>query len=257
MFATIGIIIDIVIIAAFAIFTFIGIRKGFLHSLISLFSWTFCLLVAFLTAKYVAGWINGIFNFSGMLGNSISDALIDSNNFFGQAINSYASKDELLKAIPSDTNGLLKQLIKVVFSNSSVDMSSTESIGSVVGIGLGQVITIVITGILIFIILKVAVMLLNKLFKKIAQTKVLGTVNKVLGGILGFIKVGFIVIGLNLVLCGLSLIPLVNKTINPLINENTFVEKFAYNKTDELFSSYILEGKVLENWVDDLWENKK
>lgn len=257
MLATIGIIIDVVIIAALAIFTFIGIRKGFLHSLLSLFSWSFCLLVAFLTAKYVAGWINGIFNISGMLGDKISGALIDSNNFFAQAINSFASKEDVIKAIPSDTNGLLKQLIKVVFNNSSVDMSSTKTVGSVVGAGLGQVITIVITGILIFIILKVATMLLSKLFKKIAQTKVLGTLNKVLGGILGFIKVGFVVVGLNLVLCGLSLIPVVNKTINPLINENTFVEKFTYNKTDELFSSYILEGKVLENWVGDLWENRK
>ena len=152
MLATIGIIIDVVIIAALAIFTFIGIRKGFLHSLLSLFSWSFCLLVAFLTAKYVAGWINGIFNFSGMLGDKISGALIDSNNFFAQAINSFASKEDVIKAIPSDTNGLLKQLIKVVFNNSSVDMSSTKTIGSVVGAGLGQVITIVITGILIFII---------------------------------------------------------------------------------------------------------
>lgn len=252
--ATIGIVIDIVILACLGIFTLVGIKKGFLHSLISLFSWTFCLLVAFLTAKYVAGWINGIFNFSGMLGDKISGALVDSNNFFAQAINTYATKEDLINAIPSNTNGLLKQLIKIVFTNSAVDMSSTNSIGSITGESLGQIIVIVITGILIFIILKIAVMLLNKLFKKIAETKVLGTLNKILGGILGFVKVVFVVIGLNLVVVGLSLIPAVDKTVTTLVNENTYVEKFVYSKTDELFSNYILEGKALDSWIEDLWK---
>lgn len=252
--ATIGIIIDIVIIASLGIFTFVGIRKGFLHSLISLFSWTFCLLVAFLTAKYVAGWINGIFNFSGMLGNKISGALINSNNFFAQAINTYATKEDLINAIPTNTNGLLKQLIKIVFSNKNVDMTSTNSIGSITGESLGHIVVIVITGILIFIILKIAVMLLNKLFKKIAETKILGTLNKILGGILGFIKVAFIIIGLNMVVVALSAIPAVDKTVTTLVNENTYVEKFAYSKTDELFSKYIVEGKALDSWIEDLWK---
>lgn len=254
MLATIGIFVDIIIISCLAIFTLIGIKKGFLHSLISLFSWTFCLLIAFLTAKYVANWINGIFNFSGLLGGKISKSLIESNNFFAQTINSYASKEDLINAIPSDTNGLLKQLIKVVFSNSAVNMESAETIGKIAGESLGQIIVIVVTGIIIFIVLKIAVMLLSKLFKKISETKILGTINKILGGILGFIKVAFMVVGFNLVLVGLSFIPAVDKTITPLVNENTFIEKFAYSKTDELFSSYILEGKAIDNWIEDMWK---
>ena len=257
MLSTIGLIIDIAIIASLIIFAFIGIKKGFLHSIISLFSWVFCLLVAFLTAKYVAGWINGIFDLSGLIGSKISGALIDSNNFFAQAINTFATKEEIINTIPSETNSFVKQIIKVVFSNSAVDMTSTESIGSVVGVGLGQIITIVIAGILIFVVLKIAVALLNKLFNKISKTKVLGAVNKVLGAVFGVIKVAFVVVGLNLVLVGLSVIPMVNKTITPLIQENTYVEKFTYNVTDKLFTNYIVDGKILENWIGDMWENRK
>ncbi len=257
MLSTVGLIIDIVIIASLAIFALIGMKKGFLHSIISLFSWAFCLLIAFLTAKYVAGWINGIFDFAGLIGDKISKSLIDSNNFFAQSINSFSNKDAIIAAIPENTNGLVKQIIKVVFSNSSVDMASTESVGSIVGDSLGQVITIVIAGILIFIILKIAVALLTKLFNKISQTKVLGTLNKVLGGILGVLKAGFAIIGLNLVLVGLSLLPMVNKTITPLIQENTYVEKFVYNTTDKLFESYVIDGKLMENWIGDMWESRK
>lgn len=257
MLSTIGLIIDIVIILALVIFTCIGLKKGFLHSIISLFSWAFCLLVAFLTAKYVAGWINGIFNFAGLIGDKISGGLIESNNFFAQAVNSFTNKEAIIEAIPEDTNSVVKQLIKVVFTNSAVDMNSTASIGSLVGDSLGQIITIVIAGILIFIVLKVAVALLTKLFNKIAQTKVLGTVNKVLGAILGFLKAGFIVIGLNLVLVGLSLLPMVNKTLTPLIQENTHVEKLIYNTTDKVFTNYIVDGKLMDNWIEDMWKSKK
>lgn len=256
MLSTIGLIIDIVIIASLVIFALIGIKKGFLHSIISLFSWAFCLLIAFLTAKYVATWINGIFDFASFFGDKISAGLIESNNFFAQAINTFSSKDDVIKAIPSDTNGLVKQIIKVVFSNSSVDMKSTETVGSVVGDSLGQIITIVIAGILIFILLKIAVALLTKLFNKISQTKVLGTVNKVLGGILGVLKAGFAIIGLNLVLVGLSLLPMVNKTTTPLIQENTHVEKLIYNTTDKVFTNYIVDGKLMDNWIEDMWKNR-
>ena len=257
MLSTVGLIIDIVIISALLIFALIGIKKGFLHSVISLFSWAFCLLIAFLTAKYVAGWINGIFDFAGLIGNKISDGLIESNNFFAQAINSFSNKEAVIAAIPEDTNGLIKQIIKVVFSNSAVNMNSTDTIGSIVGNSLGQIITIVIAGILIFVVLKIAVALLTKLFNKISQTKVLGTVNKVLGAIFGFLKVGFVIVGLNFVLIGLSLLPVVNKTLTPLIQENTYVEKVVYNATDKLFESYVIDGKLMENWIGNMWESRK
>jgi len=257
MLSTVGLIIDIIIIAVLVIFAIIGLKKGFLHSIISLFSWAFCLLIAFLTAKYVAGWINSIYDFASLIGDKISSSLIEGNNFFAQAINTFTNKEEIIAAIPGETNGLVKQIIKVVFTNSSVDMTSTETVGSVVGYSIGQVTTIVIAGILIFIVLKIAVALLTKLFNKIAQTKVLGAVNKVLGAILGVLKAGFIVLGLNLVLVGLSMVPFVNKTITPIVQENTYVEKFIYNTTDKLFESYVIDGKLMENWIGDMWENRK
>ena len=105
--------------------------------------------------------------------------------------------------------------------------------------------------------LKIAIALLTKLFNKIAKTKVLGALNKVLGGILGVLKAGFIIFGLNLVLVGLSMLPMVNKTLTPLIQENTYVEKFVYNSTDKLFEKYVVEGKLMENWIGDMWENRK
>ena len=258
MFATIGIIIDIVIITILIIFGIIGLKKGLFKTVLSVFSWFVCLLVAIFTAKYVAGWINGLYDFSGLIGNGISKSLIKSNNFFAQSISFYAvgGKESLIDAIPSDVNALVKQLIKVVFSNTQVDMSSTETIGSVVGLGLGQICMIVISGILVFIVLKIAVALLSKLFDQMAKTKIIGGLNRFLGLVLGLIRGALIVIVINLILVGLSLVPMVNKLTTPIIQENTYVEKVIYKTTDKYFGKYVIEGDTVKNWIEDVWAKR-
>lgn len=259
MISTVGIIIDIVIVALFVIFGLIGLKKGFLKSVLSLFSWVVCIVVAFLTAKYVAKWINEIYDFSALIGDKIANGLTKTNEFFAQSINVYEAggKEALINASSSlNINSLLKQIIKVVFSNSNVDMSSSESIGSVVGDSLGDISMIIIAGILVFIILKIAVALLSKLFKKIEQTKVLGGLNKILGLALGLIKASLIVLVINCILVGVSLIPLGNKLLTPVIQDNTHVEKVIYNTTDQLFEKYVIKGDVVDNLIENLWEKR-
>ena len=185
MMATIGLIIDVLIVGALIIFGIIGFNKGFLKSLISLFSWIVCIIIAIFTAKYVAGWINGVYDFSGFIGEKIANALIDTNEFFARAISEFENTQQIIGSLPSDLNGLLRQLIKVVFSNTSVDMTSTDSIASVVGSSLGHICMVIIAGILVFIVLKIVVALLSRLFDNIARTKILGGLNKVIGLLFG------------------------------------------------------------------------
>ena len=115
---------------------------------------------------------------------------------------------------------------------------------------------VVVAGILVFIILKIAVALLSKLFKNIEQTKILGGLNKVLGLVLGFLKASLIIVIVNVILVALSLVPAINKTITPLIQDNTHVERVIYNTTDKLFGKYVVEGDVVKNLVEDLWKKR-
>lgn len=257
MLSTIGIIIDIAIVLAVIISGLIGLKTGFLKSVLSFFSWVVCLIVAVFAAKYVAGWINGIYDFSALIGGKVSTSLVKFNEFFGRSINTFANTEEIVANLPSNMNGLLKQLIKVVFSNNSVDMTSEESVGSFVGSCLGEISMVIISGILVFVVLKIVVALLSRLFDNIEKTKVLGGLNKFLGLLLGVLRAAIIIVIVNVVLAGLSLVPFVNnKIINPIIKENTHVEKVIYNKTDELFGKYVIQGDTVKNWIEDLWENR-
>lgn len=256
MMATIGLIIDVLIVGALIIFGIIGFNKGFLKSFISLFSWIVCIIIAIFTAKYVAGWINGVYDFSGFIGEKIANGLIDTNEFFARVISEFENTQQIIGSLPSDLNGLLRQLIKVVFSNTSVDMTSTDSIASVVGSSLGHICMVIIAGILVFIVLKIVVALLSRLFDNIARTKILGGLNKVIGLLFGVLKAGCVIVLLNCILVALSLIPAVNNTITPLIQDNTYIEKVIYNTTDDFIEKYIIEGDLLDDWITDLWNSR-
>ena len=258
MSISIGITIDIIIVAIVAIFSIIGYKKGLLNSVLSIFSWSACILIAIFTAKYVAGWLNLIKDFSGLIGNKITKSLIKSNEFFAQSINLFEAggKDALVNAIPNNVNSVMKHLIKIVFSSNKVDFSSSETIGSVVGASLGHIAMIVITGVLIFIVLMIIVALLRKIFGNIEKTTILGGLNKFLGLLLGLIKATLIVGIINLILVSASLVPLVNKTVTPIIKEDTYVERYIYKATDKLFEKYVIDGDLIENWVEDLWKKR-
>ena len=85
----------------------------------------------------------------------------------------------------------------------------------------------------------------------------MGGLNKILGLVLGIVKAASIIITINCVLVGLTLIPAVNKTITPLVQDNTKIERFIYNKTDKILEQYVIEGEALDNWISSLWEARK
>ena len=258
MLSTIGIIIDIAVVLVLVIFALIGLKKGLFKTVLSLFSWVVCLAIAIFTAKYVAGWINGIYNFSGLIGGGIEKGFTNSNAFFGTAVSTFnGDKAALFSAIPTEINGFVRELIHMVFNSVNLEnVTADATVGAIMGSTLGHICMVVISGILVFIVLKIVVALLSKLFENIEKIKILGGLNKVLGLALGLIKGGLIIFAINFALVGLTLIPPVNNVITPIIQDHTYVENFIYDKTDELFGKYIVEGNVIQDFISNLWENR-
>ena len=77
--------------------------------------------------------------------------------------------------------------------------------------------------------------------------------NKIMGLIFGLAKCAVIVFVMNFILVALTLIPPVNKTVTPIINDNTKVEKVVYQASDKLFEKYVVNGKIVESWLQDIW----
>ena len=166
------------------------------------FSWIVCVVIAVLLAKHVAKLVNGIYNFSGLIGNKIAAGLNGNGEFFSKPINQLGveNKQQLIAAIPANTNGMLAQLIKVVINNAKIDFAScTSTVASIVGLGLGNIIMVVVCGVLLFVVLKLIVFALTKLFNKITDVKVIGILNKILGAVFGVLKAAVVIFVFNFI----------------------------------------------------------
>ena len=246
----VGIIIDVVLVAILLIYAVIGLKKGFLKSVLSLFSWVVCLLIAIFTAKYVALWVNSMFDFAGWIGGGIAQGLEGMNEFFKITVGEYVANP----VIPEAVSGIIKTITSMALGN--VDLATVDPstpLSSVVGSGIGLICLMIICGILIFVILKIVIKLLSKLFDNISRTRILGGVNRVLGVLFGLVKGAVMVFLINGLLVALSMIPAVNTTITPIIQDHTYVEKFVYNTTDNLVEKYVIEGEVVQNWLEGVW----
>lgn len=252
----VGITIDIVLVLVVLVFALIGIKKGFFKSLLSLFNWVVCLVVSIWLAKYIANWVGSWFGMENAIAGKISTSLVGMNNELSNSVASFGDKDSIMAAC-SGMNGLIKQIISMIFSSSKVDFTSEAAVADVAGSGIAHVCVIAISALLLFIVIKIVLAILGKLFDNIARTKVLGGLNRALGFVFGLVKGACIVIIINIVAVALSLIPAINNTvIKPVLQENTTVEKFVYEKTDEVIGKYVVDGQLIQKWIDGLWENR-
>ncbi len=252
----VGVVIDVVLVALVVVFALVGFKKGFFKSVLSLFSWIVCLLIAIFCAKYVAMLLDKMFKLSTVLGNKIALSF-NGVEGFGNQISSFENKEQIIDLIKnSNINGILKTLITGVISKSNVDMASSKTVASLIGASLGHICVVVISGVLIFILLKIILAILNAVLSKLTKNKVLGGVNKAFGLVFGALKGFLIIVIINIVLVVISLVPLANNVIKTGVVNNTHVERVIYNKTDELFGKYVIKGGMLQNFITNLWESR-
>lgn len=252
----IGIAIDAAIVLAVVIYGLVGLKRGLFKSLLALFTWSVCIIIAFYTAKYVATWINSMYDFSGLIGGKLTGSIVGLNPMFENVIcEHYSDSGALISEINSiEINGAIKQVFKIVFKNANIDYATCDqTVGAVAGASLGQIAVIVASGILVFLVLKLAVFLLGKFFDGLTKSHVIGTLNRILGLVFGVVKCAVVVFVINFVLVALTLIPPVNKTVTPIINDNTKIEKIVYKASNDVFEKYVINGKVVESWLKDIW----
>ncbi len=254
--STVGIVLDVAIVALLLICAFIGLHKGFFKSIISMISTIVVLIVSIYFASPLAKLINKIYDFTGLIAGKLSSSIASMGAFYSEVIPSGVSGADIANNIPSSTNGFLKTLMSYVLKPLTASEIEGATVAEIVSGAFASIIMTIIAGILLFILIKIVLSLASKLFDNITQNKVIGFVNKIFGFIFGFIKGGLIIFVFTVILTLLTVIPLVNTKVSPIIQDHTKIAKPIYNYTDELVEKYVIDGKLIQKWVDSLWENK-
>jgi len=188
--------VDIVVIAILLITGIIGYFRGFLKTLISFCGTLVTLAIAIFLAKYVAGWLESLFGMtSGItawLRPSVADECSDGvlsgvMLIFGQILMGHSAYN----------------------INDPATVQSEEFIDAFSG-ALGNIVATVVTVLILFVAIKIVLLILNKVFDKITQSKIVGGLDKFLGFLLGILKGAVAVFGI------FSLIYLLSPVITPL-----------------------------------------
>ncbi|MBO4936806.1 MAG: CvpA family protein [Clostridia bacterium] len=253
--SVIGIILEIVVVLVILVAAFIGLKKGFLQSVLSIFTTSIVLVVSVFTAKFGAQLLEKLFGFVSFMGRQMGKVLGSmADGVLGTVFGEGATVAEANAIIEgTDLFGPLKTLLKNSVAENSNNLVG-NSIANMGGQSLGAIVSMIIAGIIIFLLLKLILFLLSKLFENLTANKVLGTPDKILGLIFGVAKGALIIFVYAGVLIVLTLIPTVNNFISPIIQEHTYVTRFIYNATDGLVEKHIINN--IDDWVNDLWDNR-
>lgn len=195
-------IIDGLVILILLVSMIIGIVKGLFDSILSLFGTAIALTVSAFTAKYIAGFINKIFNFEEYL---------------------------LTKIDESSPSG--------VISIFGVDLQNDE---------VAKFVVWVISLIIMFLIVKLAIYILAKIFESITKNNpTLSGLNRVFGMIFGLAKGGVTVLALLAVCSLISGVPGIGQPIYEKIAD-TKITSGIYKFVDEFVEKNLTEEKIRE-----------
>ncbi len=215
-------VLDIIVVAILVIFAVFGLIKGFLNTLLSLFGNLASLAVAIVIVKPCTKFLDNIFHIISWLGNLIIKG-VQNANVLPDLTSSTMTSEEVISHL-NGTNNLIGKLTSffvdkdVVYGFEATDLTATLTLN------MGKFAGMVFTVIVMFILLRIAVLILTKVFNAITKKNALGGIDRILGLVFGVVKGALYVAGILSIVYALSpLLP----NLDGLIQSSNFTN-FLY-----------------------------
>lgn len=195
---TSGVIVDVIVVLAMLIFVTVSAKRGFINCFFGFISTIAALFLAVSLAKITVSATGGLFGVQGALENS-----------FVASFSSLAGFD--VDVSGQDLNALLAEkdlpaiLITLAIKNNGGELAAGTTLGMVVGESVAWLATVLIAGVVLYILVKIFLRILRKLFNSISKKiGLLGFLNRLLGMVVGVIEV---ILLASLVVSFITLIP--------------------------------------------------
>lgn len=210
----IGIISLVIILAIITIFVIVNIKKGGKLSVISLIEFLIAFLLAIFLAKPMVALFDKLFSFSMVFFHIF---MLD----FGQiesfntpvTLSNYDIVVENFQNSSVGMSGNLKNFLIKIFEKTNPSADSTTTLGAIASRSLSYLLSLFIIAFILFVVFYVLIKILTNFINKRYQFKKANKDQKVLGGILGFLKGTFVSI---IVLVIFSTIPFFGTAVDYL-----------------------------------------
>lgn len=212
--------IDIGVLVLILIFGIVGISRGFLRSLLALFSSLVTLILAIWLAKPVAGVVDSLFGLSNAFAGMLEPGFLET--FTGWS-----------------GSGWLAEVVKIILGADALTLEAPELASQFAG-AVGNIISIAICAVVLYFVIRFILFLLGKLFRTITQNRAINGLDRILGFVIGAAKgvlAVFIICGLMFVLG--SIIPGVASWTDQILGANT-VARTLYGWSVEILETTII-----------------
>jgi uncharacterized membrane protein required for colicin V production len=237
-------ILDIAIIVILLIFSIAGFSKGFLSSLLKLFSSVASLAIAVWLAKPVAVFIDGLTNLSNWFAEEIGAAIAGIDTFFTATVGVTPSTawtpggsivgSDLKTAIDAGVTGL-SDIFKTALNfliQDDVVLESGTVISEWFGEILGGIAMLIVAAIVVYIAIRIAIGILSKIFDAITKNPAIGGLDRLLGLAFGAVKGALLIAIIFGVYSVVVVIPGVETATSSFL-DNSLIGKEIYNIVSE------------------------
>ena len=221
-----GILVDVIVILIFVLNILIGYKKGLINVIFSICAFLIAIIVSFILFKPVSNIIINNTEFD----NKIKEIIINNN--------SNESEEQVTQNQEKNSN-IIKNYIesKVKQKADEVKTKTVENIASTISVR----IVYVITGIVLFVAIRIILIFLKFLFEALAELPIIKQFNEVGGILYGALK-GLVIIYLLLTTVFVVTSVKGNNIIQDKI-EKSYVTKFLYD--NNIVVNYCLLDKNL------------
>ena len=199
-----GIIVDLILIACFILFIFVGYKKGLAGSLIKLCSFVIALILALALYKPVANAVKD----NTQIDENIKSTIVET---FGQQ--EQTQEENMPKDLVQNISSEIENATSEAVNNTAQSISDT-----IINIG---------AGIVIFIVTRLLLIIVSIFAKQIVKLPIIGLVDKVGGIAYGTVE-GIVIIYIVLGLISLSSLIWVDNAVVTAIT-NSGIGSFLYN----------------------------
>ena len=228
--------IDIVIIVLVSLFALVRFAKGFLSSLISLFGWALTLGLSILVCKPVASFIDSVTQLSGFMNTWIHDGLNSlTNNVLDVTFTTGMDVSTLFNNIPAILKGIAQDIIDKAIASGAI-IENTNLLAYLTEILTG--VAMILVGVIVsFILIKIALAILSKIFNAITRNRSVNGLDKLLGLVFGAAKAAVI---LAIACVGVYLVNMtpIATTVNNEIDKNP-VANYIYDTADDYIEKLV------------------
>jgi uncharacterized membrane protein required for colicin V production len=259
--STVGILIDVGLVVFLLAFALVGLKKGFFDSILSILGTLGALAVAVFTAKPILSFIDGMFNFSKIVGGMFSKLFnsIEALKVEVSASTYSAKVEEFASSSVSGLSGWVKDVLSSVFKKITYTGSNVTTLAEIASEIFGHLVALIIIGIVVFILIKLIVRMISKLYDGVTLEREKSSFDRILGFIFGLAKGALfatIIVGV------VAIIPLNGDQSNKLteaVNE-THLLKFPYYQLQKYEQSKLEDGinwdEVIKPILDSTDSNK-